>query len=206
MVTAEPVGRRERKKAATRAAIAAAASALFLERRFDDVTVREIADAADVSPTTVFAHFPQKEALVFHQEQQQHERLVAAVRDRPPGTSLSAALREHFRSELRELESGPDAAGGRRLLALIDETPALQGYASQMWLRRERVLADAIAGEFGLPQPSEEIRVYARFVLQIQLLASATPDPAATLEAGFAILGAGWDRYEQQRQPVRPLA
>ena len=191
------MGRRERKKAATRAAIVEAATALFLERRFDDVTVREIADAADVSPTTVFAHFPHKEALVFHQEQQQHEQLATAVRDRAPGTSISAALRAHFRSELDSLQSGPDAAGGRRLLALIDETPALQGYASRMWLRREGVLADTIAAEFGLAAPSEEIRVYTRFVLQIQLLATTTPDPAATLDAGFAILGQGWDRYAQ---------
>ena len=98
MVMAEPMGRRERKKAATRTAIVNAATALFLERRFDDVTVREIADAADVSPTTVFAHFPHKEALVFHQEQQQHEQLATAVRDRAPGTSISAALRAHSRS------------------------------------------------------------------------------------------------------------
>ncbi|MFE2143549.1 TetR/AcrR family transcriptional regulator, partial [Streptomyces sp. NPDC059456] len=51
-----PTGRRERKKAATRRAIADAALHLFLERGYDEVGIREIADAADVSNTTLFKH------------------------------------------------------------------------------------------------------------------------------------------------------
>jgi hypothetical protein len=151
----------------------------------------------------VFAHFPHKEELVFHEEAARHEQLVAAVRGRPAGTSISAALRDHFRSELDSLDSASEGVIGRRLLTLIDETPALQGYASQMWLRREAALADVIADECGLPEPSDEIRVYARFVLQIQLLASPGPDPSATLDAGFRILGQGWDRYPEQHPRAR---
>ena len=97
-------------------------------------------------------------------------------------------------AELNSLASGPAGANGRRLLALIEETPALQGYASRMWPRREDVLAHAIAADHGLPEPTEEIRVYARFVLPIQLLATTRPEPAATLDAGFRILGQGWEQ------------
>ncbi|KJK57800.1 hypothetical protein UK12_14285 [Saccharothrix sp. ST-888] len=57
-----PAGRRERKKAATRRALADAALRLFLERGYEQVGIREIADAADVSTTTLFKHFPVKEA------------------------------------------------------------------------------------------------------------------------------------------------
>ncbi|WP_280454554.1 TetR/AcrR family transcriptional regulator, partial [Nocardia brasiliensis] len=61
-------GRRERKKAANRQALADAALRLFLERGYDAVGVREIADAADVSVATLFKHFPGgKEALVVGQ-------------------------------------------------------------------------------------------------------------------------------------------
>ncbi|WP_280431681.1 helix-turn-helix domain-containing protein, partial [Nocardia brasiliensis] len=69
-------GRRERKKAANRQALADAALRLFLERGYDAVGVREIADAADVSVATLFKHFPGgKEA-----------RGVGQGRDRPgPG-------------------------------------------------------------------------------------------------------------------------
>jgi AcrR family transcriptional regulator len=186
-------GRRERKKAATRALILQAAQDLFLDRGFDDVSVREIADKADVSPTTVFAHFPQKEALLFYEEDAQRERLVAAVRDRPDGQSISEALKVHYRSEFVAMWSGEDGALRRRVMALMEATPALQDYASRMWLRHEDALAAAITDELGLPQPSDEIRIYSRFALQIQLLVTSEIDPM--LEAGFRILDQGWGQY-----------
>ncbi|WP_147264659.1 TetR/AcrR family transcriptional regulator, partial [Streptomyces sp. NBRC 110611] len=67
MTTAnEPApGRRERKKAQTRKALADAALRLFLERGYDGVSVKDVAEAADVSVTTLFKHFSGKEALVF---------------------------------------------------------------------------------------------------------------------------------------------
>ena len=58
---------------ATRKAISDAATELFLERGFDAVTIREIAEKADVSPTTVLTHFPQKGALVFDEDEEQRE-------------------------------------------------------------------------------------------------------------------------------------
>lgn len=118
MVDGTAVGRRERKKAATRAAILDAAMALFLERGFDGVSVREIADKADVSPKTVFTHFPQKEALVFGDEDERHERLVAAVSGRAPGTTISDALKAHYLSEIAAMRSGPQ----RQILTLMEET------------------------------------------------------------------------------------
>lgn len=186
-------GRRERKKAATRALILQAAQELFLERGFDAVSVREIADKADVSPTTVFAHFPQKEALLFSEEDAQRERLVAAVRERPDGLSISDALKAHYRAEFVSMWSGEDGALRRRIMSLMEATPALQDYASRMWLRHEAALAAAITEELGLPQPSDEIRIYARFALQIQLLVTSDTDPM--LDAGFRILDQGWSRY-----------
>jgi AcrR family transcriptional regulator len=78
-----PMGRRERKKAATRQAITDAALCLFLERGYDDVSIREIADTADAAVTTLFKYFPVKEALVFDEDADQEGRLLAAVRERP---------------------------------------------------------------------------------------------------------------------------
>lgn len=189
----KPLGRRERKKAATRKAISNAATRMFLERGFDNVSIREVADVADVSPTTVFAHFGCKEALVFDEDDEQREALVAAVRDRASGTSISAALLAYYRAEILP-DHDHDGESRRRFLEFIEATPALNDYAARMWLRHEDALADAIAAEFGLAEPSRRIRTYARFVLQIQLLASADADPLAMLSDAFAVLDDGWAR------------
>ena len=186
-------GRRERKKAATRQTIIEAAIDLFLARGFDGVSVREIADVADVSPTTVFAHFPQKEALLFFEEGEQREALVAAVRDRQGGSTISDALKAHYRQQFAAMWSGGQGELRGRVMGLIAETPALQEYANRMWLRHEDALSAAIAAEFGLQEPSDEIRIYARFALQIQLLVSGESDPI--LDTGFSILDEGWSGY-----------
>jgi AcrR family transcriptional regulator len=187
-------GRRERKKAATRASIVQAAHELFLERGFDAVTVREIADRADVSPTTVFTHFPQKEALAFGDEDERHEQLVAAITSRPPGTSISAALKAHYLAEITAFGSEPQ----RQLLALMEQTPALIEYAERMWFRHEDALIAAITEEFGLAEPSDEIRFYVRFALQIQLNATRDTDPESTIDAGLRLLDEGWVRYQRE--------
>jgi AcrR family transcriptional regulator len=61
-----PTGLRERKKAKTRSAISEAAISMFLERGYDQVSVAEIAAAAEVTKSTVFVYFPSKDDLVLH--------------------------------------------------------------------------------------------------------------------------------------------
>lgn len=197
MGNTEPVGRRERKKAATRKTISDVATMMFLERGFDNVSIREVADAADVSPTTVFAHFPQKEALVFDEDDEQRDRLVGAVRERAAGTTINRAIHDFYLAEVRVnlAEHGDEVA--RTFLRFLNETPALREYAARMWLRHEVALAEAIADELGLPEPTAEIRVYSRFVLQMQILVNESDDQLGTLEAGFAVLENGWAPVEE---------
>ena len=198
MSTPEPIGRRERKKAATRKNISDVATTLFLERGFDNVSIREVADAADVSPTTVFAHFSQKEALVFDEDDEQRDRLVAAVRNRPAGVTINRALHDFYAEEIdvNFEEHGDQVA--RRFMNFLNETPALRDYASKMWLRHEDALAAAIADELGLSLPTAEIQVYSRFVLQMQILVSESDEQRATVAAGFDILESGWSPIESR--------
>src|SRR5215831_5156904 len=95
-IMTEHLGRRERKREGTRRAITEAAMKLFLERGFDDVTVAEVAEAADVSVNTVFNHFPTKEDLFFGAEETSEATLARLVDDRQPGEPVIAFLRRHL--------------------------------------------------------------------------------------------------------------
>src|SRR3954471_24374248 len=94
----EPVGLRERKKARTRKAISETAIALFLERGYDEVSVAEIAAAAEVSKRTLFAYFPTKDDLVLHRIADHEDETARVVRGRAPGESPLAALHRHRRT------------------------------------------------------------------------------------------------------------
>ncbi|WP_330242428.1 TetR/AcrR family transcriptional regulator [Streptomyces sp. NBC_00525] len=185
-----PMGRRERKKAATRQAIADTALRLFLERGYDDVGIREIADAADVSTTTLFKHFPVKEALVFDEDTAQESQLLAAVRERPAGRSIPAALREHaLRHRLAAADSG---ARFTAFFDLVNSTPALRDYVQAMWLRHTDALARAIAEESGLPEDDPACTALAHFALEAPRAARGHDDPRRAVIRAFDLLEAGW--------------
>ncbi|WP_371476945.1 TetR/AcrR family transcriptional regulator [Kitasatospora sp. NBC_00315] len=188
-MTVPPIGRRERKKAATRQAIADAALELFLERGYDQVGIRDIADAADVSTATVFKHFSGKEALVFDRDEDREAELIAAVRQRARGQSVLDALRQHALDSWRAIAAHPQVAGFADLVA---STPALSAYAERMWTRHAGVLGAAIADEFGVDHEDLACVALARFVLDIPILARGRRDPGAAVEAIFDILTHGW--------------
>ncbi|HEY2222607.1 helix-turn-helix domain-containing protein, partial [Actinomycetospora sp.] len=87
------VGRRERKKQATRAALSEAAVRLSLEHGVENVTVEQIADDADVSLRTFFNYFSSKEEAVVAGDAARGEVLVERFRARPDSESILTALR-----------------------------------------------------------------------------------------------------------------
>jgi AcrR family transcriptional regulator len=186
-VSQPPEGRRERKKAATRQSIADAALRLFLAYGYDQVSIRDIADAADVSTTTLFKHFSGKEALVFDREAAQDASLVAAVRGRGP--DVVAALREPVLAEWLPLSDDPELAA---FTALVDATPALSAYSERMWTRHTAALGAAIAAEVGAPPDDIACVTLARFVLEIPALTRGRPDRPAAVDTIFDIVRRGW--------------
>jgi AcrR family transcriptional regulator len=133
-------GRRERKKAEVRQRISDTATALFLRRGFDQVSVSEIAEAADVARPTVFAHFPRKEDLFFDRYPQVAGQLTRAIRERPAGTSAVSALRDTFVAAAR--------AGQAPYGMQADMIPWWRTVAASRALQaRARELADQLSTE-----------------------------------------------------------
>jgi AcrR family transcriptional regulator len=184
----EEISRRERKKAQTRKAIADTALRLFLERGFDGVSIKEIADIADVAVTTVFKHFPSKEALIFDEDANIEAALVSAVRDRPKGASVLDALRDHLLAQSHdENEEFGD------FVKLIKETPALRDYGHRMWMRHETALAKAIADATGKPADDVKAAALAHFVLEARAVVHGRADPQQALVDTFDLLATGAD-------------
>jgi AcrR family transcriptional regulator len=86
-------GLRERKKELTRQQISAVATDLFKERGFEQVTVAEVARAANVSTKTVFNYFPRKEDLYFDRGPQAKALISQALEHRAPDETMLRALR-----------------------------------------------------------------------------------------------------------------
>jgi AcrR family transcriptional regulator len=144
-------GLRERKKRRTRELIADTARRLFVERGFDQVTVAEVARAADVSEKTVFNYFPTKEDLFYWRMEEFEKELLDAIGKRAPGESFLAAF-GRFVLQRRGLlaEQNPAAAEYlARLTRMISESPALLAREAQVFDRYTASLAALMAEETG---------------------------------------------------------
>ncbi|MEU1672291.1 helix-turn-helix domain-containing protein [Streptomyces roseifaciens] len=184
-----PLGRRERKKAATRQKIADAALQLFLERGYDAVGIRDVAAEADVAVTTLFSHFASKEALVFEQDDDFEQRLTQAVTDRAQHEPLIPALRREIQALVRHC-TADSAAPIRRM---IEASPALREHEESMRLRHAESLAAAIAADLGLPPATTTCRTIARFVIDAYSLAREATDPQSAVEEIFRMIEAAWN-------------
>lgn len=135
-------GLRERKKRLTRTAIFDVAARLFSERGFENVTVAEIADAANISVKTLFTYVRSKEELVFSDAPNILDAIVAAVRDRAPGRPPLDAVTGAL---LAALDDDSDRAGLAGLHRMIGQSPAIKSRLRAMWDEAEDALTAALA-------------------------------------------------------------
>jgi AcrR family transcriptional regulator len=165
------LGLRERKKQRTRQLISETAWRLFADRGFEQVTVAQVARAAEVSEATIFNYFKTKEALVFEGMENFGAALLAAVRDRPDGATVLDAV---GRFMLRNVEAArtPDLAEtitttGR----MVDASPTLRARQAEIFDNQAHDLAELLMEEAGADQPAAGL------------------DDAAVLAAAHALTG-----------------
>jgi AcrR family transcriptional regulator len=142
-VQAEPApeGLRERKKRLTREAIAAAAARLFAERGFENVTVAEIADAANVSVKTLFSYVGAKEELLLAGQPTVLDDVVLAVRNRKLGQTPLVAAAQALLAAVNDGDPARSLDGFRQL---ISSGPAARSRVRARWDETEAMLAEAL--------------------------------------------------------------
>ena len=145
---------RERKKLATRRSLRRHALDLVAQRGFANVTVEDIAEAADVSPRTFFNYFPSKEAVLFGADPDRaaslRERLVQTAPGAPALDALRIVIAEDAQAvadELRELGGNP-VDWLRRMKEARADPHLRAAHAAQMALV-ERAATEGLAQRLG---------------------------------------------------------
>jgi AcrR family transcriptional regulator len=157
---------RERKRLKTRAAIARAAVELFDRQGFQETTIPQIAEAADVSPRTVSAYFPQKEELAFADAAEVMASLEARLAHRRPGESATDALRAWIEDYLgSHAEHDDEELLMRRRVVYSDER--LRSYQHRFLMRMQDAIAAAIARDLGAHADDLEPRMAAAALFTI---------------------------------------
>jgi AcrR family transcriptional regulator len=139
-----PQGLRERKKRLTREAIFAAADRLFAARGFQNVTVAEIADAANVSVKTVFTYVSAKEELLFRGQPTMLDAVVQAVANRRLGQTPLVAAAQALLAAVDERDEGLSLDGFQRM---IGSGPAARSLVRARWDETESRLAEVLLAE-----------------------------------------------------------
>jgi AcrR family transcriptional regulator len=140
------LGLRERKKAKTRAAIQQHALRLFRKQGFAATTVDQIAEAAEISPSTFFRYFPSKEDVVLQDEYD--PVLLEAFKAQPADMSPVRAVREAMRSIFGSLTE-EEWTNEMQRQELIAQVPELRASVLQQVARAVEMLAVAAAERAG---------------------------------------------------------
>ncbi len=152
------LGLRERKKIKTREAIRAATYALIEEQGYDATTIDQIADRAEVSPSTVFRYFPTKEDIVLTDEYD--PLMLEELRARPAGEPWTDSVRHVMHKAIDAMMAeDPDVVRVRAHLAV--QVPAVRSRMAESMSETGRLLRAALAERSGLAADSLEVRVYA---------------------------------------------
>jgi AcrR family transcriptional regulator len=187
---------RERKKLKTRRAIQEHALRLFREQGYDATTVEQIAEAAEVSPSTFFRYYPTKEDTVLTDEYD--PMIVDTMRAQPPELSPAAAARETLREIIGEML----ANDRERLLErsrLMLRVSALRARQWDQMRVTQDLIIDVLAERLGRSPADLELRSFVAAVLAVWETAGRAwveddgrGDLLELLDRGMAFLVAGF--------------
>lgn len=155
-------GLRERKKIKTRIAIRRATYRLISEQGYDATTIEQIAEAAEVSPSTVFRYFAAKEDIVLTDEYD--PVMEAGLRNRPADEPPLESLRFIVTESLTAFLASEEEELRQRTRLMV-EVPAIRARMTETMSDSAKVLARALADRSGRSPDDLEVRVFIAAVL-----------------------------------------
>src|SRR5215212_4864807 len=166
--TPAAAGLRERKKLRTRTEISDVATRLFAEHGFEEVTLSQIAAAAEVSIKTIFNYFGSKEDLYFDRAEEARDALVATIVDRDAGTTVLAAVRALLTDNFvpfpgagwAGMSDPVRAERFRAFMATQDRSPALRARRLTLTQELAERLGEVLPAELGRRPDDPTVRVF----------------------------------------------
>ncbi len=187
-------GLRERKKLATKQALAFAAMQLAVERGLENVRVQDITDAVNVSRRTFTNYFSSKEEAIASLNADRADSAAEALRERPAGEPLADSLAEVF-AEQYEAAARMDRTRIVPIQMLVS-SPALQGEYLKTLVAAEEPLAKVIAERTG----ADPLDLYPH------VLAAAVTAAVRAATGHWMATGAAGSLPDLIRQAVRQVA
>jgi AcrR family transcriptional regulator len=162
-------GLRERKKIKTRQAIRREALRLIEENGYPATTVEQIAEAAEVSPSTFFRYFPSKESVLLADDLD--PLIMSALAGQPPELSPIQAIRRAYRAVLDGMSDEQREFEDTRL-RLIFSIPELKSAVYDEYLRTVTLISRLVGHRIGREPSDFEVRVFAGALTGALLAAS----------------------------------
>jgi len=159
-----PPGLRSRKRQKTLLAIQDAALDLFAEQGFEDTTVEQIAERAEVSSATFFRYFATKGEVIFSGLGWELPALYRAIVDRPGREHDLVAVQNAFYETWIPLL---DTDRVVRQLRAATSSPRLIALSVHLGVRWQTVISDALAERQGLGSPDRRCNLAAAIAMAV---------------------------------------
>jgi AcrR family transcriptional regulator len=163
------MGLREQKAERTRREILDAALRLFETNGYDATTMEQIAEAAFVSPSTLYRYFPTKERTLLGHPALARAGLGSMLLTRPDTEPLAEALGHTLHDFLTDLDA--DRESLLRVRAQMDRIPLIRALAWDSWYQGHAELEAAVAERIGARRDDLLVRVSAGITLMVAQMA-----------------------------------
>lgn len=175
---------RERKKAKTRAAIQQHALRFFREQGYRATTVEQIAEEAEISPSTFFRYFPTKEDVVLNDEYD--ARFIDAFNAEPPDISPIKAMRSSIQSVYDSMSIAERTSEHERA-RLIFSVPELRTAYMNNLTEQMQMISNVVAKRVNRDPNDTAVRTFAGALFGVGLSVIFTQVENSDLDA-FALL------------------